>query len=106
LLYHKTTRREIYERRAAARPDCGDVLLVNEHGEVTESTIANLVVEIGGELWTPPLACGLLPGVFRAELLRRDEIRERVLTPADLRRTEAIWLVSSVRRWRRAVLVD
>ncbi|MEA2695258.1 MAG: para-aminobenzoate synthetase / 4-amino-4-deoxychorismate lyase [Acidobacteriota bacterium] len=106
LLYHKTTRREVYERRAAERPDCGDVLLVNERGEVTESTIANLVVEIGGERLTPPLACGLLPGVFRAELLRRGEIRERVLTPADLRRAEAIWLVSSVRRWRRAVLAD
>jgi len=106
LLYHKTTRREIYERRAAERPDCADVLLLNERGEVTESTIANVVVETSGERLTPPLACGLLPGVFRAELLRRGEIAERVLTPSDLRRAEAVWLVNSVRRWRRAVLVD
>jgi para-aminobenzoate synthetase/4-amino-4-deoxychorismate lyase len=106
LLYHKTTRREVYERRAAERPDCDDVLLVNERGEVTESTIANVVVETAGERLTPPLACGLLPGVFRAELLRRGAVAERVLTPADLQRAEAIWLVNSVRRWRRAVLVD
>ncbi len=105
LLYHKTTRREIYERRAAARPDCDDVLFVNERGEVTESTIANVVVEIDGERFTPPLACGLLPGVFRAELLRRGEIVERVLRPADLRGAEAIWLINSVRRWRRAVVL-
>ncbi|HET6762788.1 MAG TPA: aminodeoxychorismate synthase component I, partial [Longimicrobiaceae bacterium] len=51
LLYHKTTRREPYARRAAARPDCGDVLLVNERGEVTESTIANVVVEIAARRW-------------------------------------------------------
>ncbi|HEU0301525.1 MAG TPA: aminodeoxychorismate synthase component I [Longimicrobium sp.] len=105
LLYHKTTRRTEYERRAAARPDCDDVLLVNERGELTESTIANLVVRLDGALWTPPLECGLLPGVFRAHLRERGEIRERILHPADLQRAEETWLVNSVRRWRRGVLV-
>src|SRR5262249_60858272 len=92
LLYHKTTRREMYERRAATRPDCDDVLLVNERGEVTESTIANLVAEIGGARFTPPLACGLLPGGFRAELLRTGEVRERALTPAALHTAQGLWL--------------
>jgi para-aminobenzoate synthetase/4-amino-4-deoxychorismate lyase len=106
MLYHKTTRRAVYERRAAARPDCGDVLLVNERGELTESTIANLVVRMDGALWTPPLDAGLLPGVLRADLLARGEIRERVLRPADLKGAEEIWLINSVRKWRRAVLVS
>jgi para-aminobenzoate synthetase/4-amino-4-deoxychorismate lyase len=106
LLYHKTSRRTAYERRAASRPDCDDVLLVNERGELTESTIANLVVRMDGELCTPPLECGLLPGVLRADLLARGEIRERVLRPDDLRRAEEVWLINSVRKWRRAVLVD
>jgi para-aminobenzoate synthetase/4-amino-4-deoxychorismate lyase len=105
MLYHKTTRRDAYERRAAARPDCDDVLLVNERGELTESTIANLVVRMEGALWTPPLDAGLLPGVLRAELLARGEIRERVLFPEDLARADEIWLVNSVRKWRRAMLV-
>ena len=104
LLYHKTTRRAVYERAAAARPDRDDVLLVNERGELTESTVANLVVDLDGGRWTPPLACGLLPGVFRADLLRRGEVRERVLRPEDLARADAVFLVSSVRRWRRAVV--
>ncbi|HEX6039244.1 aminodeoxychorismate synthase component I [Longimicrobium sp.] len=106
LLYHKTTRRDAYTRRAADRPDCDDVLLVNERGELTESTIANLVVRMDGALWTPPLDSGLLPGVFRAELLARGEIRERVLRVEDLADAEEIWLINSVRRWRRAELVD
>ena len=105
MLYHKTTRRAEYDRRLAARPDCDDVLLVNERGELTESAIANLVVRMDGALWTPPLDCGLLPGVLRAWLLARGEIRERVLRPADLERAEEVWLINSVRRWRRAVLV-
>ena len=61
-LYHKTTRREIYDEAAASRPDCDDVLLWNDRGELTESTIANVVVEISGQRLTPPVACGLLPG--------------------------------------------
>lgn len=105
LLYHKTTRRGEYERRAAARPDCDDVLLVNERGELTESTIANVVVRMDGGLWTPPLDAGLLPGVFRADLLARGEICERTLHPADLARAEEIWLISSLRGWRRATVV-
>jgi para-aminobenzoate synthetase/4-amino-4-deoxychorismate lyase len=102
LLFHKTTRREPYDRRRAARPDCDDVLLVNERGELTESTLANLVVRLDGALWTPPLESGLLPGVLRAHLLERGEIRERVLRPDDLRHTDAIYLINSVRGWRRA----
>jgi para-aminobenzoate synthetase/4-amino-4-deoxychorismate lyase len=106
LLYHKTTRRDAYERRAAERPDCGDVLLLNERGEVTESTIANVVARIGGHMWTPPLECGLLPGVLRAELLRTAEVRERILHPDDLRAADAIYLINSLRKWRRAELMD
>jgi para-aminobenzoate synthetase/4-amino-4-deoxychorismate lyase len=105
MLYHKTDRRRPYQRRADDRSDCDDVLLVNERGELTESTVANLVVRMDGALWTPPIECGLLPGVLRADLLARGEIRERVLRPDDLERAEEIWLVNSVRKWRRAVLV-
>jgi para-aminobenzoate synthetase / 4-amino-4-deoxychorismate lyase len=104
-LYHKTTLRDPYDRRRAAHPDCDDVLLVNERGEATESTIANLVVRLDGALWTPPLASGLLPGVMRAAALSAGEVRERVMHPDDLSRAQEIWLINSVRKWRRAVLV-
>ena len=68
-LVHKTTHRVIYELARRERPDVDDVLLWNERGEVTEATIANLVVDVGGTRWTPPVSCGLLPGVFRTELI-------------------------------------
>jgi para-aminobenzoate synthetase/4-amino-4-deoxychorismate lyase len=101
-LYHKTTRREVYDQAREACPGCDDVLLWNERGEVTESTIANLVLRLDGELVTPPLASGLLPGVMRGWLLARGVIRERPVRLADLARARRIWLVNSVRRWRRA----
>ena len=79
-LRHKTTNREVYNRARAARPDTDDVLLVNERGEITESTIANVVAEIDGVRVTPPVECGLLPGVFRAALLEAGEVQERVIS--------------------------
>ncbi|MFH1476657.1 MAG: aminodeoxychorismate synthase component I [Verrucomicrobiota bacterium] len=98
-LYHKTTCREIYRQALLSRPDCEDVILWNKAGELTESTIANVVLELDGKLWTPPVACGLLAGAFRRHLLETGAIQERVLRRDDLRRARAIHLINSVRRW-------
>jgi para-aminobenzoate synthetase/4-amino-4-deoxychorismate lyase len=96
-LYHKTTNREVYERALAGRPGFDDVLLFNEHGEVTESTIANVVLLLAGELVTPPVRCGLLPGTLRGQLVDEHRIRERVITVQDVVAAEARYLVNSVR---------
>jgi para-aminobenzoate synthetase/4-amino-4-deoxychorismate lyase len=96
-LFHKTTRRRVHDHARAQHPGADDVLLWNERGEVTESTIANVVVEVAGGLVTPPLACGLLPGVHRAELLERGVVRERVLTLDDVRASSRVYLVNSLR---------
>lgn len=103
-LYHKTTARELYERARKDYPDCDDVLLWNERGELTESSISNIVLDIGGELCTPPVSSGLLPGVFRASLLEKGQIRERVLQTGDLKTCRKIYLINSVRKWREAIL--
>jgi para-aminobenzoate synthetase / 4-amino-4-deoxychorismate lyase len=103
-LYHKTTCRGLYAEEAALRPDCADVLFVNERGEVTEGAVSNIVARIGGELVTPPLASGLLPGVFREELLATGVIRERVIRREELEMAEEVHLVNSVRKWRRVKL--
>jgi para-aminobenzoate synthetase/4-amino-4-deoxychorismate lyase len=104
-LRNKTTHRGTYEVARRSRPDVDDVLLWNGREEVTEATIANVVAELDGVLYTPPVACGLLPGVFRAELLDRNIVRERVLTKADIAGATRLWLINSVREWIDAALV-
>ena len=104
-LYHKTTRREPYDAARASRPDCDDVILWNERGELTESSAANLVLEIGGQWYTPPVAAGLLAGTCRAQLLEAGEIEERVLTADDLSRATRLRLINSV-RGRQAAVVE
>jgi para-aminobenzoate synthetase/4-amino-4-deoxychorismate lyase len=85
-------------------PACDDCILWNEHGEVTESTIANLCIRRGGAWFTPAVACGLLPGIMREELLRRGRIREARITIADLFAADEIALINSVRGWMPATL--
>lgn len=104
-LYHKTTHRQLYEAARAACPDADEVLLWNERGEVTETTIANVVIRLDNEWVTPPVTCGLLPGTFRAWLLAQGQLRERVVTLDELKRSEQIYLVNSVRKWRKADLI-
>lgn len=108
-LYHKTTNRAVYDRAGVSAGGCDDVLLWNEHGEITESTVANIVIEKNGnpasprlrrtKRVTPPAKCGLLPGIFREWLLDRGEIEEAVVTVEDLRNAEKVFLINSVRRW-------
>jgi para-aminobenzoate synthetase / 4-amino-4-deoxychorismate lyase len=103
-LYHKTTNRAVYEAARAACPGFDDVVLFNEAGEITESTIANVAVEIGGKLCTPPVACGLLPGTLRSHMLGQGELVERRITVAELRRARRLVLLNSVRGSYPAIL--
>jgi para-aminobenzoate synthetase/4-amino-4-deoxychorismate lyase len=104
-LYHKTTNRRVYdERREEYGPEYEDVILWNERGEITESTIANIVMELDGRKVTPPVDCGLLAGTFRRRLLASGEAVEQVVCVEDLARCSRVWLVNSVRGWREAFM--
>ncbi len=106
LLFHKTTSRRLYEREMERCKHCDDVIFWNERSEVTESSVANLAVDINGEWFTPARRCGLLGGTLRAELLASGTIRERIISRAELRAAGRIMLISSVRGWLPAVLVE
>ena len=104
-LFHKTTRRDFYTDQLKLRPDCDDVIFWNERGEVTESSIANVVVAIDDRLFTPPVSCGLLAGTFRDHLLAQRTIKERVITIEELKGAKEFFLLNSVQKWIRAELV-
>ncbi|SFT57549.1 para-aminobenzoate synthetase / 4-amino-4-deoxychorismate lyase [Geodermatophilus amargosae] len=103
-LQHKSTRRDVYLTRALRHPEADDVVLVNQHGELTETTTANLALRIAGRWWTPPTGAGCLPGVERARLLDLGHLSERVLSVADLYDAEEVAVLNSLRGWREARL--
>lgn len=102
-LHYKTTRRAVYDACFAdvqqAWTNAYDTLLWNREGELTEFTRGNVALEWRGRLITPPLSCGLLDGVLRAELLARGDLREQVVTRDDLANVSNLWLINSVRGW-------
>ena len=99
-LYHKTTRRELYDRDWAHFHDtlgADEVVYLNERGELAEGSRTSIFVKRDGMLLTPPLTAGLLPGVLRQSLLDTGRAIEARLTIADLNHTETVYLGNSVR---------
>ena len=94
-LFHKTTR----------RAQLNDTIFWNERGEITESNIANVVVPIDGELYTPSIESGLLAGTFRNQLLAEGKIKERVITIEELQAAKEFFLINSVRKWMKVFCV-
>ena len=104
LVFHKTTARSRYDAELALCQPCDDVILWNSRGEVTESTIANVVVFSEGKHWTPPREAGLLPGTLREDLISKGQLFERTITKDELAAAESFALINSVRGWMPAKL--
>jgi para-aminobenzoate synthetase/4-amino-4-deoxychorismate lyase len=107
-LRHKTSIRSRYDNawKAAEAKGAFDALFFNERGELTEGGRTNVFVRIGGRWYTPPLSCGLLPGVVRAVILAAPawKASERVITREMLARAEDIVVCNSLRGPLRAVI--
>ncbi|HJO92707.1 MAG TPA: aminodeoxychorismate synthase component I [Victivallales bacterium] len=101
-LYHKTTNRTIYSHYKNRFPEYDEVILWNSDREITECTSSNIVIKKDGKLITPEIKSGLLAGTFRSYLLDNNEISERVVTVEDLMSSDEIYIINSVRKWRRA----
>ena len=100
-LFHKTTRRELYERELAHAQARGwfDAIFINERGEVTEGCRSNVIIKHNGEYFTPPLACGLLPGVYRGHILATQSlpVREKIFFREELEAAEEVWVCNALR---------
>jgi para-aminobenzoate synthetase/4-amino-4-deoxychorismate lyase len=100
-LRHKTTYRAAYDAawRAAEAAGAFDMLFFNPRGELTEGARSNVFIKQAGRWYTPPLACGLLPGVMRQVMLNDAtwSAREKLLTMDDLRMAEAVVVCNALR---------
>ena len=105
-LFHKTTHRSVYEQARNDVDDCDDVILWNDKDEITETTIANLFLEIDGELVTPPVESGLLAGTYRRHMLENGQAKEAIVKKSDLVKASRIYAANSVRGLLEARLVE
>ena len=108
-LRHKSSVRARYDAawRAAEAQGCFDMLFFNERDELTEGGRSNVFVQLDGRWHTPPLSCGLLPGVQRAAMLADPawDARESVITRAMLTSAQQIVVCNALRGAMPAQLV-
>ncbi len=94
----KTTERALYDAARAQLPEGVDEwLFLNDRDALCEGTITNLFVQSGDTLLTPPLSCGVLPGILREDLLDDGQAREAVLTLPDLRAAPQAFVGNALR---------
>ena len=96
----KTTARDFYDGERArlnAAMDVDEVIFLNKDGEICEGSFTSIFIEKNETLLTPPLSCGLLPGVLRAELIEEGRATEAVLTAADIKTADAVYVGNSLR---------
>jgi para-aminobenzoate synthetase/4-amino-4-deoxychorismate lyase len=107
-LRHKTTIRNRYDQawRTAEEQGAFDMLFFNTNGELTEGARSNVFIKLQGRWYTPPLSCGVLPGVMRTVLLADTTLQasERPLSLDHLRAAEEIMLCNALRGALPAVL--
>ena len=101
----KTSVRGHYEAFSPRSDTVFDVVLYNEDGEITECTRGNIAMEIGGRWVTPPLSCGLLPGVGRALALSKGQLTEQRVHVDDVAQVTRWAFINSLRGWLDAQLV-
>ena len=100
--FHKTTIRDFYEQELQKHEKesaCFDVIFTNQRGELTEGSRTNLFIKKNGVLYTPPIECGLLAGIFRQRLLDDESIHtvEKILFAEDLYSADQLYLCNSIR---------
>ncbi len=98
-LYHKTTFRSLYDREHARYAARGydDVIFCNENNQITEGAISNIFVKIKNCFYTPPVACGLLNGIYRQIFMKKVKAKEKIIYGDDLKKADKIILTNSIR---------
>ena len=103
---HKTTRRSHFDHplQAAKAEGFHDVLFINNLGHITEGAIRAIMLRIAGRWYAPPITDGLLPSIWREQMIKKLQAKEKSLTLTDLEQAEEILMGNSVQGGRRAFL--
>lgn len=107
-LQHKTTHRPWYDAAQtwlAENPSFFDLVFCNAHNQVCEASRSNVYIQDASGRWlTPPLSCGLLPGVQRQALLDQGRVELAVISRQDLFDAPAVRVSNALRGWLAAEL--
>lgn len=107
-LGHKTSNRSWYEsaeQNLKQQPTLFDVVFFNELDELCEGSRSNLYIQQNGQWLTPPVGCGLLAGVKRAQLLASGQVNVATISRAEFLAAPKIRVSNALRGWLDATLL-
>lgn len=98
LTYYKTLNyaENLMEKRKAAQQGFDEAVFLNGKGEITEGTVSNVFFVKDGKLYTPPVSCGMLPGIMREYVCRSFQAEETVIRPEDIKMYDEMFLTNSL----------
>lgn len=74
-----------------------DALVLNHHGRITDSCIANIFWVKQGQIFTNPLTEGLVDGVMRKYILQHETVAEKPVSKEELLEADEIFLTNAVK---------
>ncbi len=98
LTYHKTLcyADNLMEKHRIVNAGKDEVLFLNSKGEITEGSTANIFFGKNGRLYTPPISCGLLPGIMRSHILNQQNVIEQPIYPENLKSFDRAFMTNSL----------
>ena len=105
---HKISRRSFYDgerERLAHLTGADEVIFLNEKNEICEGSFTSIFIEKNGNLLTPPLSAGILPGILRKELIETAAAQEANIFEYDLLSADKIYIGNSLRGLMTATLL-
>lgn len=84
------------EKRHARKSGIDEPVFLNTKGEIAEGATTNVFFIKNKEIFTPPLSCGLLPGIIREYLLHTFKIQEKIILPEDVTKYDEMFLTNSL----------
>ena len=105
----RTTARDFYDgerTRLKALINTDEVIFLNPKHELCEGSFTSIFIETDRKLLTPVISCGLLPGVLRQALIDAGKVEQTILTLADLKSADAIYVGNSLRGLMPAKFID
>ncbi len=96
--YHKTMNyaENITEKRRARADGFDEPVFLNTKGYLTEGATTNLFFICEGEIYTPSIVSGLLPGILRSYLLETETVVEQLISPKELSHFEEAFVTNSL----------
>lgn len=96
--YHKTLNYGdcILEKRRAAKAGIGEPIFCNTQGEIAEGAVSNVFFIRDGKLYTPPISCGMLPGIARQWVMNHYPVQEQVIFPEEAGSFQEMFLTNSL----------